>query len=81
MVEMGRHANTLGVITRSDGSQQATYDGHPRYTYSYSGDSVRLEATGDALKSYGGQWHAMAVSGVTSQVSSAATSSSGGSGY
>ena len=28
---------TLGTITRSDGSVQATFDGHPLYTY--KGDS------------------------------------------
>ena len=46
---------TLGVITRTDGTKQATYDGHPLYTY--VGDSAPGTASGNNLNLNGGLWH------------------------
>ena len=46
---------TLGVITRTDGTKQATYDGHPLYTY--VGDSAPGAASGNNLNLNGGLWH------------------------
>ena len=37
----------LGTITRSDGSTQATYDGHPLYTY--AADTAPGQATGNGV--------------------------------
>jgi predicted lipoprotein with Yx(FWY)xxD motif len=51
----------LGRIIRSDGSAQATYDGHPLYTY--VGDSKPGEDTGNNLNAQGGVWHVVPVSG------------------
>jgi predicted lipoprotein with Yx(FWY)xxD motif len=69
----------LGTITRSDGSTQATYDGHPLYTY--VADTKPGEATGNGLNLSGGVWHEMTVSGVVAASSKSSTSSTGGSGY
>jgi predicted lipoprotein with Yx(FWY)xxD motif len=51
----------LATITRSDGSAQATYDGHPLYTY--IGDSAPGQANGNNLNLNGGLWHEVTVSG------------------
>jgi predicted lipoprotein with Yx(FWY)xxD motif len=51
----------LGTITRADGSAQATYNGHPLYTY--VGDSARGQAHGNNLNLNGGLWHEMTASG------------------
>jgi predicted lipoprotein with Yx(FWY)xxD motif len=51
----------LGTITRSDGSVQATYDGHPLYTY--IGDSAPGQTHGNNLNLNGGLWHEVTVSG------------------
>ncbi len=45
----------LGTIRRSNGALQATYDGHPLYTY--IGDTGPGQATGDNLNLNGGLWH------------------------
>ncbi len=45
----------LGTITRSDGSVQATYDGHPLYTY--VGDTAAGQADGNRLNLNGGLWY------------------------
>jgi predicted lipoprotein with Yx(FWY)xxD motif len=44
----------LGTIKRSDGSTQATYDGHPLYTY--VGDSAPGQARGNVPSMNGGPW-------------------------
>jgi predicted lipoprotein with Yx(FWY)xxD motif len=51
----------VATITRSDGSAQATYDGHPLYTY--IGDSAPGQANGNNLNLNGGLWHEVTVSG------------------
>ena len=51
----------LGTITRSDGSVQATYDGHPLYTY--VGDTAKGQANGNGLNLNGGLWHEVTPSG------------------
>ena len=52
---------TLSVLTRSDGSVQAAYDGRPLYTY--VGDSAPGQANGNGLNLNGGLWHEVPASG------------------
>jgi predicted lipoprotein with Yx(FWY)xxD motif len=51
----------LGTLTRSGGAVQATYDGHPLYTY--IGDSAPGQDSGNNLNLNGGLWHVVAVAG------------------
>jgi predicted lipoprotein with Yx(FWY)xxD motif len=69
----------LGTITRSDGSTQATYDGHPLYTY--AADTAPGQANGNGINANGGVWHEMTASGAVASAASASASSSGGGGY
>ncbi len=68
---------TLATITRSDGTVQATYDGHPLYTY--AGDTAPGQAKGNGLNASGGLWYEMTVSGATPAAS--ASTGGGGGGY
>jgi predicted lipoprotein with Yx(FWY)xxD motif len=70
---------TLGTITRSNGTIQATYDGHPLYTY--VGDQAPGQDKGNGLNLSGGLWHDVTVSGGAAPAASPATSSAGGYGY
>jgi predicted lipoprotein with Yx(FWY)xxD motif len=51
----------LGTITRTGGTLQATYDGHPLYTY--IGDSGPGQASGNNLNLNGGLWHDIPIAG------------------
>jgi predicted lipoprotein with Yx(FWY)xxD motif len=64
----------LSTITRSDGSTQATYNGHPLYTY--TADTAPGQANGNGINASGGVWHEVTVSGAT-----APSSGGGGGGY
>jgi predicted lipoprotein with Yx(FWY)xxD motif len=68
----------LGTITRSDGSTQATYDGHPLYTY--VSDSAPGQDKGNGLNLSGGVWHVVPVSGGAAAAAHSSPSSSSGSG-
>ncbi len=67
----------LGTIKRSDGSTQATYDGHPLYTY--VADTAPGQAHGNGLNVSGGLWHEVTASGAAAPKPSA--SSAGANGY
>jgi len=68
---------TFGTIKRSDGSTQATFDGHPLYTF--AADTAPGQAKGNGLNEQGGVWHEITTSGTAAPVST--SSSGGGSGY
>ena len=53
----GATASKLGTTQRKDGTVQATYAGHPLYTY--AADKKPGEANGNDFSSYGAQWYAL----------------------
>ncbi len=67
----------LATITRPDGSMQATYNGHPLYTYKADTPG---QANGNGLNISGGVWHEVTASGAAAPAPSQSTSS-GGYGY
>jgi len=69
----------LATITRSDGSTQATYNGHPLYTY--VSDTAPGQAKGNGVNLSGGVWHEVTVSGTAAPAAHSSSSSSGGGGY
>jgi predicted lipoprotein with Yx(FWY)xxD motif len=68
---------TFATIKRSNGSTQATFDGHPLYTY--VGDTAPGQAKGNGLNLSGGVWHEVTTSG--SAPAAGSSSGSGGGGY
>jgi predicted lipoprotein with Yx(FWY)xxD motif len=69
---------TFGTIKRSDGSAQATFDGHPLYTF--VGDTAPGQAKGNGLNAAGGLWHEITTSGSAAPVSTTSPGG-GGNGY
>jgi predicted lipoprotein with Yx(FWY)xxD motif len=51
----------FGTIKRADGKTQATYDGHPLYTY--AGDTAAGQTKGNDIDASGGWWWAVTPSG------------------
>jgi predicted lipoprotein with Yx(FWY)xxD motif len=66
----------LATITRSDGSVQATYNGHPLYTY--VGDKAPGQDKGNGLNLSGGLWHDVTVSGAAAPAPGGSASAGGG---
>ena len=73
-------SSDLSTITRSDGTKQVTYDGHPLYYF--AGDSGPGTAAGQGSDNFGAKWWLVAPTGssVTASVSSFTVGSSGSSG-
>jgi predicted lipoprotein with Yx(FWY)xxD motif len=67
---------TLGTITRSDGSMQATWNGHPLYTY--VADTAPGQAKGNGLNLSGGVWHEVSLSGAAAPAATPSASAGGG---
>jgi predicted lipoprotein with Yx(FWY)xxD motif len=73
----------LGTITRSDGTKQLTYDGHPLYYF--SGDTGPGQTNGQGSDGFGAKWWLVSPSGTmitgSESGSSPSTSPSSSSGY
>jgi predicted lipoprotein with Yx(FWY)xxD motif len=70
---------TFGTIKRSDGSVQATFDGHP--LYAFVGDTAPGQNKGNGLNALGGLWHEVTTSGTAPAGSSSSGPGGGGLGY
>src|ERR1700729_702539 len=68
----GAKAADLGTITRSDGTKQVTYLGHPLYFF--AGDSGPGQTNGQASDSFGAKWWLVAPAGSKITVADAAAS-------
>jgi len=64
---------TFGTIKRADGTTQATYEGHPLYTY--VGDTAPGQTKGNGIK---GLWSEVTTSGSAVSAGSSASGSGGG---
>jgi predicted lipoprotein with Yx(FWY)xxD motif len=71
----GATAKDLGTITRSDGTRQVTYDGHPLYYF--AGDTGAGQTSGQGSNSFGAKWWLVSPSGAS--VTAASVTSGGAS--
>ena len=70
----GAQASMLGTITRSDGTKQVTYGGHPLYYFKE--DTKAGQTAGQGFDNFGGKWWLVAPSGQPITGSGGASSSS-----
>jgi len=70
----GLTASMVGTTTRSDGTRQVTYNGHPLYLY--IGDQKAGDTNGQAVDAFGAKWYALSAAG--SAVTKSSGSGSGG---
>ena len=57
----GASSGDIGTITRTDGTKQVTYKGHPLYYYVK--DKDHGDAYGQGVKSFGAAWYVLGPSG------------------
>ena len=72
----GIDGGKLGTTTRSDGTTQVTYNGHPLYRF--SADKSPGDTNGEGLDDFGAEWYAVSAKGSTVEGGSSNQSSSGG---
>jgi predicted lipoprotein with Yx(FWY)xxD motif len=72
----GVNAALIGNTTRSDGSTQLTYDGHPLYRY--AGDQSPGDTNGEGLTQFGGGWDVVSPTGHKIEGDATTTTSNGG---
>ena len=68
----GAKTADLGTITRSDGTKQVTYSGHPLYYF--AGDSGPGQTNGQGSDNFGAKWWLVAPAGAKITVADAAAS-------
>lgn len=73
----GAMSTDLGTITRSGGTKQVTYKGHPLYYY--AADSGAGQTTGQGINGFGAKWWLVSPSGAAITKAASGSSSSGGS--
>jgi predicted lipoprotein with Yx(FWY)xxD motif len=71
----GASESLVGSTTRSDGTSQVTYNGHPLYLF--TGDAKAGDTNGEGVNAFGGLWYAVSPAG--NQVSGSSSGSGGGS--
>jgi predicted lipoprotein with Yx(FWY)xxD motif len=74
----GLTASKLGTITRSDGNQQVTYNGHPLYLFVK--DTKPGQTNGQGVTAFGAAWFALTSSGSQASAPASSSGSGGGSG-
>ena len=67
----------LATITRSDGSKQVAYGGHPLYYF--AGDTATGDTNGEGVDGFGAKWWVVSPSGAS--ITKASGSQGGGGGY
>lgn len=72
----GVHKSLVSVFTRTDGTKQIEYNGHPLYTY--EGDAGPKLTNGQGVNSYGGYWYVINTAGKPIISSYSAPSSTSG---
>ena len=76
-VGSGARSSLVGTTTRSDGSRQVTYNGHPLYTF--QGDSKRGDTKGEGVVAFGAAWFVVSPAG--KQITGTAASSARSAGH
>lgn len=57
----GAATSLLATTTRTDGTAQVTYKGHP--LYHFVGDTKPGDVTGEGVNAFGAKWYALAPTG------------------
>ena len=70
----GAQASDLSTITRSDGTKQVTYKGHPLYYF--AGDSSAGQTNGQGIDGFGAKWWLVAPAGTAITAAAQAPASS-----
>lgn len=70
----GVNSKLLSTITRSDGSKQVAYKGHPLYTF--ADDTKAGQTNGQGIDAFGAKWYVLGTDG--KQITKQASSQSGG---
>ena len=73
----GVNASLLGTTTRSDGTTQVTYNGHPLYRF--ASDTKPGDTTGQGVNGFGALWYVLSPAGgsITNQQASSGAGSGG----